>query len=1494
MDFLADETYMMNNSQHCKPVDFFNLIASASSLARFENPSTPKDYHGRIGEVLRDMQNRVDILSYTLLLKDEVPNAVTNILPSSKRKSLQPPKSAGSSTSQSIRKLTSELLSPKIEEMLDFCGSWITQKNQNVHITTDKLQSALNCLITASLLLPHLEEVYGRELRDMELAIFKTLGALHDALSMSADREILQQCILSVVRPYIPSLMAEHVHKLAQEWSQLHRLLAEISVAIQSGISSSLGSEPGLEMDVDDDFEVHRTDSRKKSSHANAPRRETVAAASPSVFFADTISRLRLMQILSEDREQLGLVPTTFFTELLCRPDDELLLCRGLISDIVDSDLIINPDDASGLVDRIGTLIGRSAYSGCEVALNLCLDVMHGLMPMWSEGSGEISSQVSQLYEFFLNTGLANNLLSQNGYKKFASLVLRLTQLQNNFPEDNGLEPTTKSLLILMSSASIAVKFYIGQKLPELFGRFILKVHDEVFVDVLDSLPNDISSFEGISVRLYVLSELAKTWPTLLRRCVYHIFETPGNIPRSKAHATFCLKAIATNLDLKNPQELFDLFAPQLLYTWLENDTFDLIPFEIFGFSVLEDLLKRAQAEILAFMIIRGQDEAIGEFAAALGLPVTQLIQQNFSKIIACSMAHDVSVPRPENGASAESRVRKILGREGYLENIYVSFADILAVFFFLMDQEDPIERSWSKDEQYRYAATAMAEVRAYGHSDVVLAASQQPTYRAKYLNREIALLCSRTEYEPQTLWTATLVVKIARRLLNSIHAALGPLHACAVVRKVRVLVCLAGPHALTAYPLMMLLHYIRPFVVEPESADDALGLTKYLLEKGADSLTHCPSFLAGYALSTLASLRVFLESTQSSTTQESQFKATMSKAQQFHVWFQHFLDKYESPALYTEQSRQAFEVITKCAAHIRSSGNAEKDTHESRLLLEILHDKNTRTPLLDDSSRKLALALLCGKFKVPASVDLDIISNDVTARNISQAVWDSCHSTVHSDDFLAWAGRVIGRSFAASGQVDKGILRESSLSQYGKLALGEYDSELALVNLIYSYTTDNNSMTAGLAESALRIIVSESSSENDHELNSACQKVVSQELLAASSWNPYRCPPSDTSSLEAISDEKLYTAEAFASPDWVQNLTIHLAQSVPDDILLSSVPGLLRHLSNFAFLAFPFVLHLTLLHERDKQNTARKKISTALKTWLKQSSTVALDNMRVLLNSILYLRTQKVPGETSIAGRTQWLEVELPTASAAAVACGMSKTALLLTEISSSEVTRSSRRSSAARAQDNTDLLLEIFENIDDPDAYYGISQASSLESVLSRIEYEKDGGKSLAFRGARFDSNLRRNNEASRADSQLLVGTLNSVGLSGIAQSLLQTQNSSQSFSETVASTFNTARRLEMWDLPAPESTTSPSIALYKAYQGCFQADKLDRARMAIHNGLGETVRIATRQDVRALDIRESLRVLAALTEMDDALNGKEPENTERLLRDFEDRSRWMKSGR
>ncbi len=464
--------------------------------------------------------------------------------------------------------------------------------------------------------------------------------------------------------------------------------------------------------------------------------------------------------------------------------------------------------------------------------MDTCLDIIECFAGMWSDASLQISARVGDIYTYLVKQALPLNSLSPMAQISLSKLLYRLLEVNSEYGNSLGLPSCRSSLLSILQTGSMPVKYRIGLIIPSIFGLFVLKVHDKIFVDILEMLPSDPEKTEGIALRLFALAEMACRWPTLLRRCIYHIFETPGRLDNCAKFASRCLAKVSQALNLGSARELFRLFTPQLLYTWLEHDSIENIPFSIFGFSSLKELAAQAQTEGAALMMMRGQEAGLTAMAQLLGLSAEKVSQQGFSRILAYSIAHDV-LPSKDKQQTSESRLRKMLGKEPFADCVYIHFADIVGILFDLIDQEDPIEKAFAKDASLHYAADNMAEIKSFGHSEVKLPPNQQPMFKAKFLTRELVHLCSRTEFELATLWTPALVVSVARRLLNAVHPALGQLHACSVVRKLRVLVCLAGPQATTSYGLEMLLHSIRPFLQDAECADDALGLTRYLITHG-------------------------------------------------------------------------------------------------------------------------------------------------------------------------------------------------------------------------------------------------------------------------------------------------------------------------------------------------------------------------------------------------------------------------------------------------------------------------------------------------------------------------------------------------------------------------------------------------------------------------------------------------------------------------------------
>ncbi|KAL6913067.1 hypothetical protein FSST1_010827 [Fusarium sambucinum] len=1492
-EFTDESTFASYHSMHAQPVQLVNLIRACCGMAPLELNSHPVASGGPLTETWSSFKQTEAFTRYVLLAKDEShdadPTGCCDLSGLSDPASL-----ADANTRYASQKLTLELFYPKLSDLSELCTSWTKKTNEGgIQITFDRFQSLLSACLAGTLLLPILNDLNSTQSSSVESTLKEILDKALNSAFTSMESTAFVDSILRAVRAVMPDLTTSSLNRMHANNPDLFQLFGRIWKSInQQNDQTNPDGSIDL-MDIDGDFDSQS--SRASSVHAPVvtPRFNIQMKLDMQAFYTEARARLRFLSILDDDIGQIGLVPNTYVEHFIEMPDEDLLMCQSLLLELFGSDLVITPENALSIVERLGRYVSKTEYQCAEVALSICIGVIDGLHPIWLNDKSHLSERVGDLYYHFIKVCLTSNIFSPGAQMSMVQLLFTLLRTNTEYGKDQGLDSPRTCLLYILKNGPMTVKYTISQKIADIFDLFVLKLHDEVFVDVLDSLPTDPLDTTGIAFRLLVLSNLACRWSTLLRRCTYHIFETPGKIPGSMDYATRCLVNVSRTLSLRSPKALFRLFSRQLLYTWLECDLIEDIPFSIFGFKTLGDLLRSAQSEVVGLTVMRGQDQTFAEVCRLLGSSESDLVRENFTTAVAYSMIFGDS-----NGGDdkerGEAHVKKLLGRTAYMELIHINFIDIAALFFDLIDQENSFEKVFARFK-LDYAGQILSAVKAISHSPAELPANQQPMFKAKYLIHELHRLCQNTEFQFHDLWTPPVVVSIARKLLNTVHPALGPLHACSVLRKVRVLVSLGGSVALESYPLEMLLNATRTFITDSECADDALGISQYLLAEGARHLSNVPSFLAGYALSTLASLRVFLESSQSSTTQESQFKATMSKAEKFHAWISKYLEEYESPMFKNLEQRSAFKSITQSAARIRSSGNAERGTAESKLLLDILADEGADHQLLNEPSRQLALGLLCGDFSIPEKVKDDIIESDEDALNHSTAVWKSCDTGNLSEEYLSWAGRVVGRAFSASGEIPTGVLRESYLSQYQKMAPGSNGSETGILYLLQDLTSNPDSITAGLAEAALRSIVSDANNLDDEPLGVACQKSLMESLLVTSQWGAHRSPPSDKGLITPTSspNQPDVWSTDITSRDWLLNLSAHLARCIPESIILSVLAPILARVEHFAERAFPFVVHLALYFPMNQQHSPKRPLSVAVKSWLQCTDAEAKENQKLLINMLLYLRTQQYPKESSIADRSHWLEVDSALVAAVASRCGMYKTSLLFAEYVPPETTRSSRTSSAAvKEVDMSETLLAIFENIDDPDAYYGLPEEPSLSKILARVEYENDGPMSLAFRGAEYDSNVHLGNPVAQSDGQALVRAFSTLGLSGPSNWFLQTQNNMETSPAVLEDTFNTARKLGIWNLPAPPSDHH-AVTVFKAYQSINQATDIANVRAAVHDGFSRTMRSLAVHSLNATALRKRLGALASLTELDDVLGVSDSSEMDALLEKFKNRSDWMRSG-
>ena len=1122
---------------------------------------------------------------------------------------------------QSTRKLILELTAPKLS---DLTQNWKRHnEDRSSLMSPDVFRRSIDACITLLLMMPHYADITSPQLHsfqaDLQSFMIELLKFLKDSDARdSKGAQTFIETLLQSLQPYLPPCESNTVTQLFDKTPDMQRFFVEVAGVLdqrRSNLASSSAEDGDDLMDLDDGFGTQQSYGRTEGHQIALPRHDLGLDTSSRSFYMIATCRLFLLAAMSDTSDVPGFIPTTFMDQLLSMTNEELLSSRGLLRELLHSDLTIDEADATQLIQHLGDkILGSDEYDRSEIAMGICLDILVGLGPVWVGTPGStLADSASQLYGWFITTALPKDIASPAVLKGITRLLLLLMRIDDERGTAPSLPSPRTSLFKILLKGNASVQFYIGNQLPEIFELYTLAKHDEVFVDLLKNLPSDPERIEGMAFRLFVLAKLASKWPTLLRRCIYHIFETPGRISECVDYAARCVSNVSSELKIDDPRELFRLFAPQLLYTWLEAEPITDIPYQIFGFESLKDLVVDCQEEAAALMIMRGQDEAVDGLSEILGLTEIELLQNGFTKAMGYSIAHDVYLRHSSSPAKripGEMRVKNCLGENIFFECVNLHFADIVALLFNTLDHGDA-ERHFKKQTGFAYAAQIMEEIKAMSSSNVALPVNQQPTFRVKHLTATIRLLCSRTEFEPTNLFTPPLVTSIARKLLGTIHPALGSLHACSVIRKLRILISLSGDEATKGYPLEMLLHSIRPFITDPECADDAIGIVQYLIARGSTHLLESPPFVAGIALLIFGSLRSFLQSAPASTTQESQYKETMSKAQKFHAWMGNYINNYRSPTLKPE-SKSGFRALVQSAFKIGSLGNADIGTAESDLLLRLLIDEKTGGNLLSRPSRELAFKMLCSQFQAPASFRSDILGSDDLAIGNAAVVWKSCRGESVSKQYLSWAARVLGRAFAASGHIHEELLQESTLSQIRELRIsldGEGSSEAYVLGLVQALTLGHDRLTAGLAETALRLIVTHA----NEDLLQICQRVFPQTVNAASNWLPYQTPPSDTLYQKEATEtgNDAFDVDAILKPSWVRDITSFLARSVPDDPLLSAVVPILREVARFADRLFPFILHLVLSTPSQGQHSVKKKLSTAFTTWFGETKSAAKNNLK-------------------------------------------------------------------------------------------------------------------------------------------------------------------------------------------------------------------------------------------------------------------------------------------
>lgn len=1310
--------------------------------------------------------------------------------------------------------------------------------------------------------------------------ITEKLSILRDLYLQYLNFETRRGAINLVVESLMPLLLRGIPIHSEETFSKLllpsRGLLDQIFHIISQKHSASEELQEQYSMDVDEmDLEV-RTGAYHKwhdvPSAILGIRRDLDLSSNTSTFLVRARSCIAYICACYDAVSERVLleIPRSFVDHLTSLPPSEFLCSYFVLTIADESEQNLSYDDTERLLVHVAqTAMPNYDYRRCEILVCAVTRLLGATVQNWIDDQNATLANVgAQMYEWLIQQAEAG-VCSSTSQARFSDLLFTLLQSKHDY---NALSktPSVRTIILnLLKQGTVNVQYYIAHKLPDLFSIYISNQHDRVFEDVMKSLSTDQDWIEGLAVRLLAFAVLASQWSSLRRICVYRIFETAASAINTVPFATYCIKYISEKMGFASPNQLFSLFRSQILYTWLDNNNITSVPWSIFGFVGFDDLTHDSQDEVVAQIMMKGNQDRINEMKVISGSSMKEMLSRAFSKAAAFALLKDLSGPGGRTSHDAENRIIDILDRREFINLLTTNSSGILGHIFTSIENEQAAQEAFQKRKGYDNPIKAWKQLQSIGGADETLPDAQQPSFRIRASLDAIERLCRRTAVDPSKIWTPASVSRILRHLIENIRPALGFIHTRRTMRRIRILVALAGDVALRGYPLERSLHSLRRYLTENHTARDTIALYKYLLDNGREYLSGVPSFVTGTLLLIYLGMRGLLQSTQDSTTQESQHLAMLSDVQKFREWLNEWAEQYVSPKL-SSTTLKSFYSLMRTAKGITGAGSSSvNNVNESKLLRFLFDDMRSRKSLLTPRFAELCLRQLCNGFQPAESFHEDFCGTDDQAVTVCKPVWMTARWVGLDDGYRLWTSRVLGRTLRYEGSIPHELTRETTLTTLKALGKSSSDLSSSKTAIVQHFVVNLQSEEPAdviIAEDTLqRMLIGVGNDDESVDI----EKIIPDPVIMAlrSRLQGEKEAISGLQKEHMPLDDALVGSLERPIETWSKEVNLALLSEARNDVVLNSIVHSIKHSKgDISLKLFPFILHCALETAIQAGSSISQDLSESVKQCLNCFMQSRVGHFQLLINSVIYLLSQKFPEEATRMDRCRWLDVSIQQLAETATACKMYKAALYLVELAQANDSQAPRRRSAKQSQPPNELLLSIFQEVEEPDAFHGVAQNPDLNSVADRLAFEGKGSQEILIRGAESDSQMRLHGNGHQAAFTGVLNSLARLNMSSIAYSLGMSNVLGTTDGSVTDSVTKAAMKLRQWDLTIAGSSESSISSTYQTYQAIHDAGKYLTVRNCLRQGSLQLLDRLEQPENSYHSLRSSFAGLVSLTDAEE----------------------------
>lgn len=307
----------------------------------------------------------------------------------------------------------------------------------------------------------------------------------------------------------------------------------------------------------------------------------------------------------------------------------------------------------------------------------------------------------------------------------------------------------------------------------------------------------------------------------------------------------------------------------------------------------------------------------------------------------------------------------------------------------------------------------------------------------------------------------------------------------------------------------------------------------------------------------------------------------------------------------------------------------------------------------------------------------------------------------------------------------------------------------------------------------------------------------------------------------------------------WSKNLAELLADVLAaKDPLFGQVVPIARASASFARAILPPLCHSLLLSGAVADDGVPTAALSSYFQRLLGYADAAVESVGLVVDVIVSLRKHARPEiRSSQPSRFDtWLSIPWIYVAQGAIKTGRHLTALLCLDLAHEydhlfAVNAQGHPYSRAHDDKAQQLLYAIYENIDEPDGFYGRQSSDVREALLRRYRHEGNWDGAFKAWGARHEAQVYHPDRRDSAATGGVVAALASFGFNRLALDVWQPARLSGSLTEKdIASDlpYELAWRTDVWDLPVERAATSTSSAtLYTALKACRTSRSADSAR-------------------------------------------------------------------